>query len=93
VIRWKSDGMSGEPKKRFRRRIWWALILTLLLLAYPLSLPPAMIWATDYVRLYRPMFWAMGKSPPLLKVMQWYASFWDVKLTEPRRDPSVRPRW
>ena len=36
--------MSDEPKKRSRAGIGWTLVV-ILLLAYPLSMPPVLRWA------------------------------------------------
>jgi hypothetical protein len=77
--------MSDEPKKRPRAWGWigWAMI-AILLLAYPLSMPPVMRWGFDrgelprpVYKLYKPVMW-VASLPVLKGMMSWYSSFWGV---------------
>jgi hypothetical protein len=78
--------MSDEPKKRSRASIGW---FALLLLAYPLSMPPVISMAIDHNRFdsvadfYAPVFWVMGKSQVLRGAVDWYASFWGILVGPP----------
>jgi len=79
--------MSDEPKKRrrrWRRRIAWALLAALVL--YPLSTGPAYLWAaksmdpaTSANRLdtgYAPIIWICGRCQWAQHVMDRYCDLW-----------------
>jgi hypothetical protein len=62
----------------------WAAI-AVLLLAYPLSMPPALNWTISHghVRVvynfYKPVLW-VARAPVLNRLMNWYMSIWDMGL-------------
>ena len=74
--------MSDEPKTRSRAWIGWATI-AILLLAYPLSMPPALRWTINHghvrpvYKLYKPVMW-VASLPVLKGMMSWYSSFWGM---------------
>ena len=76
--------MSDEPKRRWwsRAGIAWAAI-AMLLLAYPLSMPPALNWTIDHgpvrpvYNFYKPVIW-VASFPVLKSMMNWYSSLWGM---------------
>ncbi len=75
--------MSDEPKKRSRAGIGWTLVV-ILLLAYPLSMPPVLRWAFNrgdlprpVYNFYKPAMW-VASLPVLKNVMSWYSSLWGM---------------
>jgi hypothetical protein len=74
--------MSDEPKKR-RSWAWTTLALLLLLMAYPLSMGPALRYSSDF----RSVFWGGFYEPvaqlsetwrPLENLKDWYMGLWGV---------------
>jgi hypothetical protein len=74
--------MSDEPKQRSRGWIGWTA-LTILLLAYPLSMPPALNWTISHghvrqvYNFYRPAIW-VASLPGFKGLMSWYSSIWGM---------------
>jgi|HubBroStandDraft_6_1064221.scaffolds.fasta_scaffold1408180_2 hypothetical protein len=76
--------MSDEPKRRHRAWIFWAALITLLVL-YPLSLGPAfrLVWTSQddpanlrvFKVVYRPISWARMHSETVTNLTDWYMSF------------------
>ncbi|HEV3300524.1 MAG TPA: hypothetical protein VG055_12830 [Planctomycetaceae bacterium] len=76
--------MNDEPKKRSRAWVWWAT-LVVLLLAYPLSMPPAMNWTISHghvgavYRFYSPVLWVTGRVGVVRRFINWYGAIWDME--------------
>uniref|UniRef100_A0A7C2K2S0 Uncharacterized protein n=1 Tax=Schlesneria paludicola TaxID=360056 RepID=A0A7C2K2S0_9PLAN len=65
----------------WRRRSWFALLPVLLLVAYPLSIGPAvLLLAHDWLNFevfrsaYYPLLWVSDHSDALGKVLDWYVA-------------------
>jgi hypothetical protein len=76
-----------EDERRPRRKATWiigALLATVTLTLYPLSIGPA-LWLHDrgyfsvetFWIAYYPLLWIVDKSPVLNGLLKWYAAFWE----------------
>jgi hypothetical protein len=76
--------MSGEPNKRSRGWIGWALLAVLVL--YPLSVGPAFWFAYHsrdpdvsfhaFAKAYKPIGWLRERSTTVKTMVDWYTELW-----------------